>query len=254
MRARASSVDPLARLEDWYLTPLGKELLVEENDCLDRLLRDTFGYYLVQVGVVGQFQEAVAGSRVHNRILVPGSCRPPRALGPQLIAIPSQLPLATDSVDVILLPHVLEFSGDGRQVLREAERVLIPEGRVVIMGFNALSLWGGWRLLHGGKGRMPWCGHFLTPFRISDWLSLLGFQVEIQEMLMFRPPWRRALLQQLSFVDSLGRRYWPLLAGVYAIRAVKRVSTLMPLRPSWKTRHVITGGTVEPTARQHGRA
>jgi hypothetical protein len=117
-----------------------------------------------------------------------------------------------------------------------------------------LSLWGGWRLLHGGKGRMPWCGHFLTPFRISDWLSLLGFQVEIQEMLMFRPPWRRALLQQLSFLDSLGRRYWPLLAGVYAIRAVKRVSTLTPLRPSWKTRHVITGGTVEPTARQHGRA
>jgi hypothetical protein len=102
---------------------------------------------------------------------------------------------------------------------------------------------------------VPWCGDFLTPFRIGDWLSLLGFQVEMQEMLMFRPPWRRALPQQLSFLGTLGRRYWPLLAGVYAIRAVKRVSTLTPLRPSWKTcRHVITGGAVEPTARQNGRA
>jgi SAM-dependent methyltransferase len=228
--------------------------LVEESDCLERMLHDTFGYYLLQLGVTGQFQEAVLTSRVHHRILLPSSARP-LTLGPQMVASPSRLPVATDSVDLVFLPHILEFAGDGHQVLRETERVLIPEGRVVVMGFNALSLWGGWRLARWGQRRVPWCGDFLTPFRINDWLSLLGFQVEMQEMIMFRPPWRRALLRQVSFLDTLGRRYWPLLAGVYAIRAVKRVSTLTPLRPSWKTRgRVIAGGAVEPTARQNGRA
>jgi len=83
----------------------------------------------------------------------------------------------------------------------------------------------------------------------------LGFDVEMQEMMMFRPPWRRALLQQLSFLDSMGRRFWPLLGGVYAIRAVKRVSTLTPLKPSWKTRRaVLPGGAVEPTTRETGNA
>jgi hypothetical protein len=149
---------------------------------------------------------------------------------------------------------VLEFAADGHQVLRETERVLIPEGRVVIMGFNALSLWGGWRLIRRGQRGAPWCGQFLTPFRTADWLSLLGFQVEMQETMMFRPPWRRALLQELSFLESLGKRYWPLLAGVYAIRAVKRVSTLTPLRPSWKSRRsVLAGDAVEPTARENLR-
>jgi SAM-dependent methyltransferase len=167
-----------------------------------------------------------------------------------VVAASGSLPIATDSVDAVFLPHTLEFSADAHQVLRETERVLIPEGRVVVIGFNALSLWGARRLAGGGRGRVPWCGKFLTPYRIGDWLSLLGFDIELQEMMMFRPPWRRALLQQLSFLDSMGRRFWPVLGGVYAIRAVKRVSTLTPLRPSWKSRRpVLAGGAVEPTTR-----
>jgi SAM-dependent methyltransferase len=254
MTASSMRDDPLARLEEWYGTPLGRELLTEESDCLDRMLRDTFGYYLLQVGIAGQFQDAITASRIRHHILLPASRRP-LTLGAQMVASPSHFPVATDSVDVVFLPHVLEFARDARQVLREAERVLIPEGRVIVIGFNALSLWGGWRLIRGGQGRVPWSGNFLTPFRIGDWMSLLGFQIETQEMIMFRPPWRRALLHRLSFLASLGRRYWPLLAGVYVIRGVKRVSTLTPVRPSWQTRRrVLAGGAVEPTARQNGRA
>jgi SAM-dependent methyltransferase len=163
------------------------------------------------------------------------------------------LPVATDSVDAVFLPHTLEFAAAPHQVLREAERVLIPEGRVVVIGFNALSLWGLRRVIPGARGRVPWCAGFLTSFRVADWLSLLGFDVEMQEMMMFRPPWRRALGRQQSMLDSLGGRFWPMLGGVYAIRAVKRVSTLTPLRPSWQTRRrLLPGGAVEPTARGSG--
>lgn len=245
---------PLVCLEDWYSSPLGRELAVCEDECLERMLRDTFGYYLLQVGLGTGFRGAAGASRIRHRILVPVAARP-QTLGAQMVAAPDRLPVAADSVDAVFLPHTLDFAADPRQVLREVERVLIPEGRVIVMGFNAWSLWGAWGLVPVRQGRVPWCGNFLTPFRVADWLSLLGFDVEMQEMMMFRPPWRRALVQQWSFLDSLGRRFWPLFGGVYAIRAVKRVSTLTPVRPAWPSRRpVLQGGAVEPTTRDSGRA
>lgn len=246
---RQTSLSPL---DFWYGSILGRELAGQEARCLERMLRDTFGYYLLQVGGGTGLSEAIRVSRIQRRILLLSTAAPyPYSLGLQLVAVPERLPIATDSVDLVVLPHTLEFADDARQVLREAERVLIPGGRLVVFGFNALSLWGLWRLLRRGHGGIPWCGKFLTSFRIGDWLSLLGFDIERQEMLMFRPPWRRALLQQFSFLDTLGRRFWPVLGGVYTLRAIKRVSTLTPLRTSWKSRRpVLTAGAVEPTTRE----
>lgn len=240
----------LSPLDAWYGSTLGRELAGQEARCLERMLRDTFGYYLLQVGGGTSLSEAIRVSRVQRRILLLPTAAP-HSLGLQLVAAPERLPIAADSVDLVVLPHALEFADDARQVLREAERVLIPEGRLVVLGFNALSLWGLWRLARRGQGGVPWCGRFLTSFRVGDWLSLLGFDIERQETLMFRPPWRRALLQQFSSLDTLGRRFWPVLGGVYALRAVKRVSTLMPLRPSWKGRRpVLAAGAVGPTTRE----
>lgn len=240
---------PLSPLDVWYCSPLGRELAGQEVQCLERMLRDIFGYYLLQVGGGTGLSEVLQGSRVRRHILLPAAAVH-YTLGLQTVAAPDRLPIAADSVDVVVLPHTLEFADDAHQVLREAERVLIPEGRLVVFGFNALSLWGLWRLVRGGQGSVPWNGRFLTPFRIGDWLSLLGFDIELQEMMMFRPPWRRALLQQFSFLDTLGPRFWPVLGGVYAMRATKRVSTLMPLRPSRKERRpVLATGAVEPTTR-----
>lgn len=242
-------------LDAWYASTLGRELAEEEGKCLERMLGDTFGYYLLQVGGSTGFAEAIGASRIRLRILLPDRpvANPPEnGPGLQILAAPDRLPIASDSVDAVLLPHTLDFAEDARQVLRETERVLIPDGRVVVMGFNALSMWGAWRLVRHRQGRVPWCGNFLTPFRIADWLSLLGFTIEMQETLMFRPPWRRhGFSQRLSFMEGLGRRFWPVLGGVYAIRAVKRVATLTPLRPSWKTRRppVLAGRAVGPTAR-----
>ena len=241
---------PLIGLEEWYSSPLGIELADLEEACLERMLRDTFGYYLLQVGVCGRFGEAIGSSRIRHRILLPVA-EQPCTLGSQVVCSPERMPVSSDSVDAVFLPHTLDFTADAQQVLRETERVLIPEGRVVVMGFNPLSLWGLRGLLPGGRARVPWCGRFRTPHRVADWLSVLGCDVEMQETMMFRPPWRRALLRELSFLDSLGRRFWPLLGGAYAIRAVKRVSTLTPLRPSWKPRRsLLPGSAVEPTARE----
>ncbi len=242
---------PFASLEHWYRTPLGREVAAREGDCLMELLHDSFGYYLVQIGVGACFPEVMAASRIRHQVLVPGQLASgPRGL--EVVAYPQALPLAADAVDAILLPHTLDFAADPRLVLREVERVLIAEGRVIILGFNALSSWGLLRLLYRSRRRVPWCGRFLTTYQVEDWLSLLGFDVEVRKQLMFRPPVRGAQGRRLAVFDALGRRLWPALGGVYAIKAVKRVSTLTPLRPSWSARHaLLAGGAIEPSVR-HG--
>jgi ubiquinone/menaquinone biosynthesis C-methylase UbiE len=40
------------------------------------------------------------------------------------------LPLAANSIDLVVMPHTLEFAPDPHQMLREVERVLVPEGQV----------------------------------------------------------------------------------------------------------------------------
>ncbi len=240
---------PLARLEAWYRTPLGREAASRECACLEAMLRDTFGYYLVQVGLGERFREALESSRIRHRILMPCAMHSGRP-GLEIVARPTELPLSTDGVDAVVLPHTLDFAPDPRLVLREVERVLIPEGRVLILGFNALSSWGLLRSVYRYRGRVPWCGRFLTTYRVEDWLKLLGFEVEMRELLMFGPPVRGALSPRLAWLDLLGQRLWPAMGGIYAIRAVKRVPTLTPLRPSWSAAHpLLAGGVIGPSTR-----
>jgi len=240
---------PLAGLEAWYGSPLGFEVGARESACLQGMLEDVFGYYLVQVGVTDSFREALAASRIRHRVLVPCE-QPARQLGLGVVGDPSRLPLASDSVDAVLLAHTLDFVLDPRQVLREVERVLIPEGRVFILGFNALSSWGLVRLLYRGGRRVPWSGRFLTPYRVEDWLSLLGFDVERREHVVFQPPLGRAMGLRLASLERLGRRLWPAFGAVYVIRAVKRVSTLTPIKPLWPARRALVPGAIEPTTRR----
>ena len=249
MSERSGAGSPLAGLAEWYGSPLGFDVGARESACLQGMLGDVFGYYLVQVGVTDSFREALAASRIRHRILMP--CEQPTGQqGLGVVGDPARLPLASDSVDAVLLPHTLDFVSDPRQVLREVERVLIPEGRVFILGFNALSSWGLVRLLYRRGTRAPWCGRFLTPYRAEDWLSLLGFDVEQREHVVFQPPLRRALGLRLASLEKVGRRLWPALGAVYVIRAVKRVSTLTPIKPAWRARRALVPGAIEPTTRR----
>ena len=241
-------------LSSWLAETPGSVLVERESRCVEELLSDMFGYYLLQVGWSREFGAAVANSPIRYSLALepqfPGMGR-----GNTVIGEDRAFPVATDSVDAVFLPHTLDFAADPHQVLREAERVLIPEGRVVLLGFNPWSSWGAWRMLLRRSGRVPWCGAFLRARRVTDWLSLLGFDIEMQRPVMFLPPVRRAaILSQMEMLEPLGQRWLPMLSGAYAIRAVKRVSTLTPLEPRWKTRsRVLPGQAVEPTARGQTR-
>ncbi|OOZ36272.1 class I SAM-dependent methyltransferase [Solemya velesiana gill symbiont] len=239
-----------ASLGQWLKGPLGEILLEQEWDCLERRLSGLFGYYAVQVGCLGEQAQRLESNHIKSQILV-GSGKPGDQSVINIVAASESLPISSDSVDVVVLPHTLDFSPDPHQVLREAERILIPEGRVIVVGFNPVSLWGIWRLFRRYRGKVPWCGQFLPQGRIHDWLSLLGFQIEENQTLMFRPPVSHAgAMQRMQWLEGVGSRYWPVVGGVYVVQAIKRVSRLTPLQPAWKIRSGVLGGRlVEPTTR-----
>jgi SAM-dependent methyltransferase len=145
------------------------------------------------------------------------------------------LPFPNASIDLLVLPHALELARDPHQTLREVERVLVPEGRVVIAGFNPASLWGlrqrAGRLRQGLLGAgpahglyLPSAGEFIGYWRLRDWLRLLGFEVEVGQFGCWRPPVKtQAWLDRYEWMDRLGDRWWPVLGGVYFLVAVKRV-------------------------------
>lgn len=243
-------------LADWYATDLGRYLAGEEQSLLDQELVDLFGYHLLQLGFPGH-GEILRSSRVrhHMRTALDPSSAVLRQSDRQLCAVPEQLPFLSDSLDVVVLSHILEFSQQPHAVLREVERTLIPEGHVMVIGFNPLSFWGLARLVRGGNGQPPWCGHFMTLTRLKDWLALLGFDVVRQRRYGYRPPWQRPrLMQRLAFLERLGRRLWPIFGGGYLLVARKRVTTLTPIRPRWRARRrIAVSGLVKPlnNERQH---
>ncbi len=234
------------QLEDWFASSPGHELLELETACAERLMRRIFGHYLLAAGFPGDIR--CSGIRLPVTL---GGERDNRAI--RVIGDTRMMPFQSDSIDAVLLAHALDFSAEPHQVLRETDRVLIPEGRVIIFGFNPYSIWGLRRVIRAGP--VPWGASFLPRGRVLDWLRLLGFAIEQQEQLMFRPPlghyhWMRGT----RFMERTGARFWSPLAAVYVIQAVKRVSTITPIKPAWKLKRIIKPTIAEPTARSsHGR-
>jgi len=240
-------------LRAWYRSPLGKALQMVEKNQVEAVIPDLFGYHLLQVGDHADADLCSASRIPHCVVMEQGTEVTPRHER-TIYGQSEALPIAGDSLDVVVLPHALEFSATPHEVLREVDRALIAEGHVILLGFNPWSLWMLWRLATGWRAMVPWCGRFLTPARVKDWLTLLGFDIVLTRTYFFRPPFQHAgLMRRLSFLERLGRRLWPFMGGGYMVVARKRVATLTPIRPRWRPRRRVvgSGGLVEPY--QHRR-
>jgi len=244
-------------LRAWYGSALGRKLLEVERLYLARVLPNLFGYHLLQVGrAVGD--NLFADSKIrHCTVMNLVAAEPPRAPSEsEIYGSPAALPIAADSLDLLLLPHILEFAEDPHQVLREADRTLVPEGHVVLLGFNPWSSWMLWRLALSWRRRVPWCGHFLSSTRLRDWLALLGFEVVHADYYFYRPPLHyEGLMGRLRLLESLGQRFWPPFGGGYLLVARKKVATLTPIKPRWRPRRrLVAPGLVEPYQGRQRRA
>jgi len=232
---------------EWLKTPPGRYLLAWEQLRLDQAVADLFGYHALQVGLPEL--DGLRANRMPHRWVASDRLEPFEPLelppiDPQLSALPLEspvsvhctadaLPFPSASLDLVVLPHALEFAADAHLALAEAERVLMPEGRLVIVGLNPASLWGlrqrtGLLRNQLGLGEralyLPDQGEFIGYWRLRDWLRLLGFEIEAGRFGCYRPPLRsERWLQRWQWLESAGDRWWPVLGAVYFLVAVKRV-------------------------------
>lgn len=215
---------------EWLDTPQGQYVRQWEQAQFDLLVADIFGFRAVQLGLP---QHDFLRS---NRMPLRFHCDAKPGAG--LIAKPHFLPFANASLDLVILPHVLEFDVAPHQILREVERVLRPEGQVIVTGFNPFSLWGIRRKfsrkqsLPAATQSAPWGGQYLSILRLKDWFALLGFETQAGSFGCYAPPVAQGL-QRWRFMELAGNRWWPYAGATYIIQAIKRVHgmrLIMPLR------------------------
>ncbi|MGC3963913.1 MAG: methyltransferase domain-containing protein [Rhodocyclaceae bacterium] len=212
--------------EKWLETPRGQYLLAWEQHKFDLVVADVFGYNAVQIGLPGY--DFLRNNRMPLRFRASEESGAVRCE-------PTELPFETQSLDLVVLPHVLEFADQPHQILREVERVLVPEGSVIISGFNPFSLWGLRRGVAGNLGQTPWVGQYLSVPRLKDWLSLLSFETHAGAFGCYAPPVSsERWLRRWSFMDAAGDRWWPFAGGSYMIQAIKRVQGMRLITPSWR--------------------
>ncbi len=235
----------------WLGSTLGQYLQREEQALYDQAIVDLFGFNALQMGCLQL--DLLRNSRIAHRYKSAeheGSTQ-----DHDLCCYDDFLPFADMSLDLLLLPHRLEFSERPHQTLREAARVMMPEGHLLISGFNPFSAWGvalGLKNLFSNKNTVdrnfPWNGKFIGLTRLKDWLALLGFEVVAVEMCCHVPPFEQETWhKRFSFMDKLGARWLPVMGGVYFIVAKKRVAGMMPLKPSWKRTPLTSVLIAQPT-------
>ena len=241
---------------NWLQTPPGKYLLAWEELQFDQAVSDIFGYHALQLGFTEL--DALRNNRMPHQWRattdisfdadeMTTDVEPSSHMRAALVTDSGALPFPAASLDLVVLPHTLELSDDAHETLREVERVLVPEGRVVISGFNPASLWGmRQRRAHfyARFGRkhlfLPEAGDFIGYWRLRDWLRLLSFEVESARFGCYRPAMAtEKWLARFEWMDQIGQRSWPIFGAVYFLVAVKRVRGMRLLEPAWKLRKAV---------------
>ena len=245
--------DILTELESWYRTPLGQSLYRGLQDQLEPLLETTFGYHLVQVGCSRE-QPLFCSSRIRHQLYIAEA--PGARIGLQARA--DELPLESDSVDVLIAHHSLEFTEDPHAVLRELHRVLTPQGHLLLVGFNPWSLLALNHHLRAAAGNPLWrARRAVSRGRLLDWLRLLGCEAQGSDFLLPLPV--ASGEGRLARLARRGNRWSEAhqlpFGSLYLVHAIKQVAgRVRPLRLA-RTRPALMGikvGKPAPTPTPRG--
>jgi SAM-dependent methyltransferase len=239
-------------------------MLEWEREQFKDAVADVFGYHALQLGLPEI--DTLQANRMPHRWLAseqPGARsgepsiegRPHAAIVTDFCA----LPFPEASLDLVVLPHTLELNAEPHATLREVERVLVPEGRVILCGLNPASLWGlrqrragVYRKMGFGELFLPADGEFIGYWRMRDWLRLLGFEVESGRFGCYRPSVAtEQWLGRFEWMDRAGSRWWPIFGAVYFIVAVKRVRGMKLLGPAWKKTRALANAPVSIANKAH---
>ena len=241
------------QLLEWYASDLGQSILTNLIERLDHILPTVFGYQGLQLGTLENGQSLLEKSGIHRPVLMAspacnnrlaeegaesdsGPDESPSAqprFKPQMSADVSSLPIASDVMKLVIMPHTLDFCADPYQALREADRVLTNDGHLIIIGFSRWSLFGLRRSVMRWQRQVPWNGNFYSRNRVVDWLSVLSYSVEQRQSFFLRPPVRNAkLLRRLRLLEK-NQRWLGYFGGIYLLHAKKQTIPLNPAKSIW---------------------
>jgi SAM-dependent methyltransferase len=243
------------QLKTWYMDTPGQQLAEFESYYISHALHTLFGYHSLHLGDLGS-KDWMESSSIRYPICLSESGEGVASM-PIIQGLYNDLPIQASSIDAVLLPHILEFELKPEQVLEEIQRVLVPHGYAIIMGFNPSSLWGIWRGMTRLCGRdqaiLPWQaqGNFHSIFQMRRFLNEKDFDLIDIKTFFFRPPISNSNgLLKLRFLEILGQFFWAYGGGVYLLVAQKRVIGATPIQLSWRERWVKTSQLwPEPVAR-----
>ena len=212
-------------VSDWCCSELGRKVFEAEKISVESIISRSFGYHILQIGLE-EHQDLISDSPAGHKIMFLSEWNPALA---KPVANCEKLPLASDTIDSIVLYHALDFTNDCHELLREVTRVLRPGGNMLIIGFNPVSAWGLWRLLKR-KRSPPWKGRFLSVTRLSDWLRLLDLQIISTERAVHFPPLSsRRILNFADTFEKIGKKMKSPFGGSYYIQCVKQVVPITPI-------------------------
>lgn len=243
--------DSINDMSNWFETPLGEALLTEEGESIEQALQCLFGYHLLQMSVSPRLDLGQTSRISHRFALNPMTGDTPNSRLSALADF-TDLPLPEESIDVVLLHHVLDYSQSPHQLLRESARVLIPRGHLVIVGFNPWSVLGTCRWFARFFSRKPrWRHQSLRLGRVLDWLTLLDFEaVDIHQGFYRLPLQHPGAIKHLHWLERWGKRLRLPWGGYYLIVARKERIALTPLKPAWRTLRPVPGLGI---TKLHGR-
>lgn len=236
-----------ADIEAWYGSDIGQYLLAELETRLNPILATTFGYYSLQIGCSGLAPRIHESCRIKHQFTLAEWDQ-----SAKIQANPSMLPIASDSVDLVVLMHHLSNTSEPHAILREAFRILIPEGKLVIIDFNPISLWGLRHFFQSWLEHVPFKGHYFTAKRVDDWMRLLGFDKNRVYRVGYLPPIQKpSVTRHLGWLEKGMRSWFPHFGALNLLVYSKSVSPLTPVRHRWVTRKLIPAKIARPSVGRH---
>lgn len=242
-----SAKNRFTSVSDWYQTPLGQFLLDELREKLEPVLTTSFGYYSLQIGCTAEAQALLQACRVKHHFNLDKSFD-----HIDVCAQSFALPIASDSVDLVVLMHHLSQTEEPHALLREVSRILIPQGKLIVIDFNPLSLWGLRHFFQSWLEQLPWSGHFYTARRLTDWMQLLGFDQQKHIKVGYLPPIQQPrILKHLSWLEKGMRNWLKFSSALNVLIYDYNILPITPVRQRWATRKILAGKvSARPSVRQ----
>lgn len=207
-------------LQNWLLnTPHGRYILANERVFYHNFVHNVFGYYAIQVG----FPQInlLQNNKIQQHYI----------LGKDIKCDLQFLPFKNNSVDLIICPHILEFSENYPHLLEEFYRILIPDGKLILTCFNN-NLFSN--ILK--KPAALAAGNFIKLNTLKYQLNSLNFRIAGGKFFCYRPLLsNHNIFSKLDWLEKVGDRWFPTSANVFGLTVIKDKFALTPLRTTPQT-------------------